>query len=92
MRILQQLVPALRRGSRIVIMDSVLPRAGSMAPTKERLLRVRDLTMLQVFNSCERDLDDWNQVLNLADQRLRVVDVTQPRGSVMALLTIDLVE
>lgn len=63
-----------------------------MAPTKERLLRVRDLTMLQVFNSCERDLDDWNQVLNLADQRLRVVDVTQPRGSVMALLTIDLVE
>ncbi|KAJ5345345.1 hypothetical protein N7452_003349 [Penicillium brevicompactum] len=91
-RILQQLVPALRRGSRIVIMDSVLPRAGSMAPTKERLLRVRDLTMLQVFNSCERDLDDWNQVLNLADQRLRVVDVTQPRGSVMALLTIDLVE
>ncbi|CAG8212627.1 unnamed protein product [Penicillium salamii] len=91
-RILQQLVPALRRGSRIVIMDSVLPRPGSMAPTKERLLRVRDLTMLQVFNSCERDLDDWTQVLNLADERLRLVDVVQPRGSVMSLLTISLVD
>ncbi|KAF3403574.1 O-methyltransferase bik3 [Penicillium rolfsii] len=91
-RILQQLVPAMRRGSRIVIMDSVLPRPGSIASTKERLLRVRDLTMLQVFNSCERDLDDWTQLLSLADKRLRLTDVAQPRGSVMSLLTVTLNE
>ncbi|CEO58344.1 hypothetical protein PMG11_03074 [Penicillium brasilianum] len=89
-RILQQLVPAMRRGSRIVIMDSVLPRPGSIASTKERLLRVRDLTMLQVFNSCERDLDDWIHLLSLADKRLRLTDVAQPRGSVMSLLTVSL--
>jgi 6-hydroxytryprostatin B O-methyltransferase len=89
-RILQQLVPAMRRGSRIVIMDSVLPRPGSIPSTKERLLRVRDLTMLQVFNSCERDLDDWTQLLSLADKRLRLTHVAQPRGSVMSLLTVTL--
>ncbi|KAJ5504021.1 hypothetical protein N7463_006895 [Penicillium fimorum] len=89
-RILKQLVVALRPGSRILIMDSVLPRPGSMAPTKERLLRVRDMTMLQVFNSCERDLDDWTHMLSLTDERLQLVDVVQPRGSVMSILIVSL--
>jgi 6-hydroxytryprostatin B O-methyltransferase len=48
------------------------------------------MTMLQVFNSCERDVDDWTHVLSLADERLRLVDIAQPRGSVMSILTVGL--
>lgn len=89
-QILSRLVPALDSGSKIVIMDTVLPRPGEVPVTKERLLRVRDLTMMQAFNSRERSLDDWKELLRLVDERLEVEDVQQPYGSSMSLLTIKL--
>ena len=45
--------------SRIIIMDTVLPKPGSVPVSVERIARARDMTMLQAFNSKERDLDDW---------------------------------
>ncbi|KAL3484502.1 hypothetical protein BJX62DRAFT_243885 [Aspergillus germanicus] len=60
--ILSHLVPALGKNSRIIVMDSLLPDLGSVPLTKERLLRVQDLTMLQNFNDGERVLEDWRQM------------------------------
>lgn len=86
--ILQNLIPALRGNSRIVIMDSVLPRPGSMPLTQERLIRARDMTMLQVFNSSERHIEDWEDLLAMVDSRLRIVNLVQPLGSVMSVLEV----
>ncbi|KAJ5967104.1 S-adenosyl-L-methionine-dependent methyltransferase [Penicillium viridicatum] len=86
--ILKRLVPALKKSSRIIIMDTVLPQPGSIPSAEERLLRVRDMTMLQAFNSQERDLKDWTELLKGVDERLSLVNVVQPVGSVMSAMEV----
>jgi 6-hydroxytryprostatin B O-methyltransferase len=86
--ILKNLIPALKPFSRLLIMDSVVPPPGSIPSSMERLLRVRDLAMWQGFNSQERDLEVWKELLAAADERLRLVNVVQPFGSVMSVMEI----
>ncbi|KAL8921411.1 MAG: hypothetical protein Q9208_005737 [Pyrenodesmia sp. 3 TL-2023] len=99
--ILKNLLPALKTpGSRLVIMDTVLPAAGSVAASEEALLRVRDLTtfsfpvvVLQAFNSKERELNDWERLFSFAsadaaDGKLVLKSVNKPLGSVMSLLEV----
>ncbi|KAK3944724.1 6-hydroxytryprostatin B O-methyltransferase [Diplogelasinospora grovesii] len=95
--ILKNLVPVLegkdgeKRGrGKILIMDTVLPAPGQVPSAAERIVRVRDLTMMQVFNSHERDLEQWRQLLEKADERLRLARVIEPFGSAMALLEVEL--
>ncbi|KAK8848902.1 bikaverin cluster-O-methyltransferase [Apiospora arundinis] len=99
-RILRAIVPAMRStnrnrsrdsGSTIVIMDSVLPAPGSVPRSVERVVRVRDLTMTQVFNSQERAIEDWEAILEKADPRLEITAVSKPIGSVLALIQVVLV-
>ena len=87
-KILRQLVPAMKKGSRIIIMDTLLPRPGTAPAVQESLLRAREMTMLQTFNSTERDMDDWKAVLKHADSRLQIANVVQPLGSMMAVLEV----
>ncbi|KAK4234079.1 6-hydroxytryprostatin B O-methyltransferase [Achaetomium macrosporum] len=90
--IVRNLVPALagKRGAKLLIMDTVLPAPGQVPASVERIVRVRDLTMLQVFNSHERDLGQWMELLAEADGRLRLRRVVEPFGSAMALLEVEL--
>ncbi|KAI0435859.1 S-adenosyl-L-methionine-dependent methyltransferase [Xylaria telfairii] len=88
-KILCHLVTAMDEvKSRLLIMDVVLPRAGSVPVSVERLARVKDLTMIQAFNSKERDLDDWTGLLHAADPRLRIAGRIQPPGSSMDILEV----
>lgn len=87
--ILRSIVAAMdAKKSKLLIMDTVLPKPGSVPVSVERVVRVRDLTMLQAFNSKERDLDDWTSLLALTDPRLKLVNVVQPFGSAMSILEI----
>lgn len=79
--ILKHLVSAMKPGARLVIMETVLPKPGTIAVTQEALLRVRDLTMRQTFNSKEREMEDWEGLFK--EVGLRVVGVEQGFGSVM---------
>jgi hypothetical protein len=80
-----------KRGKgKILIMDTVLPAPGQVPSAVERMVRVRDLTMMQVFNSHERDLEQWRRLLEKADERLRLARVIEPFGSAMALLEVEL--
>lgn len=88
LKILRNLKPALKPNSRIVIMDTVLPPPRTTPLLHERQLRVRDLTMQQVFNAKERELEDWAQLVS--DAGLKIVDVVQPSGSAMGLLHVAL--
>ncbi|KAJ0302780.1 hypothetical protein COL516b_006817 [Colletotrichum fioriniae] len=89
--ILSNLVPALKAGkSTLLIMDTVLPSPGVLPSVRERVIRTRDLTMRQVFNARERDLDDWKALLRATDPRLELKSVKQPEGSNMSLLAIGL--
>lgn len=87
--ILRSIVAAMdAKKSKLLIMDTVLPKPGSVPVSVERVVRVRDLTMLQAFNSKERDEDDWTSLLALTDPRLKLVNVVQPFGSAMSILEI----
>ena len=87
--ILRNLGRMLRKPkARIIIMDTVLPRPGTVTTLKERQLRVKDLTMMQVFNARERELDDWEQLIQQAG--LKLFHIQQPEKSNMAILEIGL--
>ncbi|KAI1412622.1 sterigmatocystin 8-O-methyltransferase [Hypoxylon sp. FL1857] len=92
--ILKNLVPVLGKGTtakpKLLIMDTVLPTPGQVPSSVERIVRVRDLTMMQVFNSHERDLDQWRALLAAADEGLRIRQVITPFGSAMSLLEVEL--
>ncbi|KAI1452578.1 sterigmatocystin 8-O-methyltransferase [Annulohypoxylon moriforme] len=94
--ILKNLVPVLSADGtakpkpKLLIMDTVLPTPGQVPSSVERIVRVRDLTMMQVFNSHERDLDQWRALLAAADEGLRIRQVITPFGSAMSLLEVEL--
>ena len=69
-------------------MDSVIPAPGSIPSSVERLIRAKDLTMWQTFNAQERDLDSWKALLANADERLKLVSIVEPFGSIMSVLEI----
>ena len=87
--ILSNLLPALQKpGARIILMDTVLPAPGSASVSDEALLRVRDMTMMETFNSHERDLADWNELLAKASPGLKLKVAKQPFGSAMAVMEV----
>lgn len=58
-KILRKIVAAMdKTKSRLLIIDIVLPVPASVPVQVERIVRARDLTMMQAFNSKERDLGD----------------------------------
>lgn len=71
-------------------MDTVLPAPGEVPMYKESLLRVRDLTMMQVFNSSERSMEDWTELFENVDRRLKVKNLVQPQGSNMSVMELGL--
>ncbi|KAH8714850.1 S-adenosyl-L-methionine-dependent methyltransferase [Phaeosphaeriaceae sp. PMI808] len=79
-----------RPSSKLLIMDTVLPKPGSVPVSIERLVRVRDMTKIQSFNSKERDLDDWKALLADVDAGLHLVNVVQPFGSALSVLEVTL--
>lgn len=85
-QILSRLVPTLKRGARIIIFDIVLPDPGVIPASKERLLRVQDLIMMQVYNSMERHLENWMDIFKRVDERLSVKKIVEPHGSLMSLI------
>ncbi len=89
--ILRNIVAAMdTKKSRLLIMDTVLPHPGSVPVSVERIVRARDMTMIQAFNSKERGMEDWGYLLGLADSRLKLAGVVQPFGSAMSVLEVAL--
>ncbi|KAF2152834.1 S-adenosyl-L-methionine-dependent methyltransferase [Myriangium duriaei CBS 260.36] len=80
--------------STLLIVDIVLPEPSTVDLLEERLLRVRDLTMMQSFNSHERELVDWQRLLqetNESDQshwRLKLKGIHKPAGSLLSILEV----
>ncbi|KAI4220815.1 MAG: hypothetical protein L6R36_007345 [Xanthoria steineri] len=80
-KILERLAAAASPNSRILIMDMVLPRPGTESRRLEAALRQKDLAMLHAFNAKEREVEDWQRVLEQADGRLEIKAIRRPDGS-----------
>ncbi|KAJ4397867.1 hypothetical protein N0V93_002104 [Gnomoniopsis smithogilvyi] len=85
-KILRSLIPALKIGVKIVINDNVLPQPGVLSRWQEERLRSMDLTMTEMQNSHEREVDDWAKLFKGASPGFEFQEAKQPRGSDLWIL------
>lgn len=88
LRILRNLIPALKPGARVIVMDGVLPPPGTVPLSVERLITSLDLQMLAGCNSNERTPSNWIQLFEGADSRFEFKGIVQPPGSAAALIEV----
>ncbi|KAJ3578752.1 hypothetical protein NPX13_g1815 [Xylaria arbuscula] len=88
-RILRALIPALKRGSRVLIMDFVMPPPLALPNLVDRKLRAMDVTMLEIGNAKERSMDEWKDLVGQADARFILKGVVQPPRSNLAILEVE---
>ena len=74
-KMLRALIPALKKGARVVLNDSVLGDPGTMPAPIERLRRAIDLNTLRLFNGQERTVGDWKQLFAQADSRFALGEI-----------------
>ncbi|KAK4889758.1 hypothetical protein LTR27_011470 [Elasticomyces elasticus] len=84
--ILKALIPALKSGARVLIMDAVLPQVGALPTGMERRMRIFDVMMHALFAARERELDDWVSIFAEADERFVLKAVRQPEGSRLSVM------
>lgn len=65
--IIRALIPALKKGARVLVMEIVLPTPGSMENEAERKVRAMDLVMFQIENAEEREQKGWRGLFERTD-------------------------
>jgi len=88
-KILEGLIPALKKRARLLVNDSVLPEIGQVSKYQERVLRHSDLMMWRMFNAKERDEADWRKLFAETDERFRVVQVIRPPGQALGIVEVE---
>jgi 6-hydroxytryprostatin B O-methyltransferase len=93
--ILRQIVPAMTpwanrkgEGSRLIIVDSVMPEIGELPGSLMRLNTAMDLQMMATLNAKERTRKDWEKLLKEADSRFRVVELRKSFGAADSALEV----
>lgn len=65
-RILRNLIPAMKPGAKIIVNDIVIPEPGTVPPMFERPLRNGSLMMDIHFNASDRELGDFARIFEEA--------------------------
>ncbi|KAF3058615.1 6-hydroxytryprostatin B O-methyltransferase [Daldinia childiae] len=86
--ILHALVPALKHGTKILINEICLSTPGAIPAHLERDIRSHDLGMRALFNSQERDLQEWKDLLAAADRRFVFQGISQVPRSALAVIEV----
>lgn len=90
--ILHNLLPTMKPGARLIIVDILLPpdydeTGRPVAPLSIRkLLGAVDLQMLSLFNSKERKVEDWLDVVKRANERFELNNVHVVPGAPLGIL------
>ncbi|KAK6613295.1 hypothetical protein ACHAPC_006483 [Botrytis cinerea] len=85
-KILRALIPQLKPGARVICYDHLLPEPGAVPILKEQAARAMDMIMFSLFNSRERDADDWATLFQAADPRFGKPKVCIPEGSTLGII------
>ncbi|KAL7942699.1 O-methyltransferase domain-containing protein [Trichoderma barbatum] len=92
-KILQQLVPALTPGARIVLFDIImLPdydenHQRATLPVR-KMQSAFDMQMLVLFNAKERTAEDWTALFKMADDRFQVNAIRITPGASVGLIDV----
>ncbi|KAI0167593.1 S-adenosyl-L-methionine-dependent methyltransferase [Pestalotiopsis sp. NC0098] len=84
--ILRNLIPALKRGAKVVINDICIPEPGQVPISVDRSLRKMDISMKAFNNARERDGETWAGLFAEADSRFKFLGITMPEGARMAII------
>ncbi|KAI1124453.1 putative O-methyltransferase [Nemania abortiva] len=87
-QILNALIPALKPGARVLIMDFVMPAPSALPNSINKKLRAMDVTMMEIANAKERSSDEWKHVLDQADSRFQLKGTVRPPGSNLSILEV----
>jgi hypothetical protein len=87
--ILRCLIPALKKGAKVILMDSIVPEPGTLTPFQEKPIRAFDIMMKGLFNGKERAEGDWMKLVQEADERFDVVEVRKPAGSHLSIIVVE---
>lgn len=90
-RILQNLIPALKKGARVRIHDPMTPDKGLLSPWQERQKLAMDSRMFVLFKSHHRYPDHWASIFAKADSRFRIVYTKPSNIAARAMLNIEVV-
>lgn len=83
---LRQLIPALKKGARILINDYCLAEPGTESPHDEKVMRTMDLVMLTLLNAQERTEEEFKSLFQEADARFVFKGVSRPEGCRMSIV------
>ena len=85
-KVLQALIPALENGTRILIVDVVVPPQNTIPTTVDRNVRWMDLGMLYLFNAGDRPEEQWRAVFDKADSRFKFEGIKHIPGSKLSII------
>jgi len=85
-KILRALIPKLKPGTPVICYDHLLPEPGTASIFRERAARDMDMIMFSLFNSRERDVDDWIALFKAADSRFGKVKAWIPEGGKLGII------
>ncbi|KAK4450417.1 S-adenosyl-L-methionine-dependent methyltransferase [Podospora aff. communis PSN243] len=88
--IVRRLVPGMKRGARLFVVERVLPsRPREIPGYQEAQLRAMDLLMYaSVPGGCERSMDDWETLFREVDPGLEIRSVKALPGSEMSAIEV----
>lgn len=86
---IQQVVPAMKRGSRILAIDAIIdPWSDVKSLTQDRLKIGIDLFMMSMMNAKERTREDWTALFAKASPDLDVRSLRTPEGSALGFVEV----
>ncbi len=85
-KILQGLIPGLKKGAKVVVNDICIPEPGQLGVMQDRHFRLMDISMKAFSNARERDAETWISLFVQADARFKFLGITVPQGARMAII------
>ncbi|KAK0703452.1 S-adenosyl-L-methionine-dependent methyltransferase [Lasiosphaeria miniovina] len=85
-RILRNLIPALKPGARVIINDHCLREPGRENPHDEAVMRRMDIVMLALLNAQERTEAEFRELFRTASDGFVFKGVTRPDGCRMSII------
>lgn len=88
-RILRNLIPALKPGSKIILDETVIPEPDRLPKQMEFVMRSGGMSMNMLFNSGDREMSEWESIFKKADPRFVFHGGHRPPGSGLWIIEIE---
>ncbi|KAB8274608.1 hypothetical protein BDV30DRAFT_237527 [Aspergillus minisclerotigenes] len=89
---MQNLLSAMKKGSRIVLNEGVLPEPLTLERSEERIAWVMDMETITTFNARKRPLEDSKKLCRDAHPGLKLRPALKPAASIMSIMKLVLEE